>query len=103
MASIQEQLRERLDFIQRNIAEGKIVGYYPDDNVNARLRVIKLTKLVCFNNAIVIGTCWEDYETITDRILYAYKGNGSPAAALVASPELKAFVNNQRRRSLQNV
>ena len=100
MASIQEQIQERLDFIQRNIAEGKIVGYYPNDNVNSRLRVIKLTELVCFNNAIVVGTCWEDYDPITDRILYSYKANGSPAEALVASAELKAFVNNQRRRSL---
>ena len=92
MNSIEELIRERLNFIMKYIAQGCRVGYYTGRKFNP----IKLTELVSFDNAIVVGTCWEDYYPITDKELGAVNSKNGMVAFLVVPEELKEYVRYQK-------
>lgn len=86
---IHAEVRERLDFIQRYIAQGNRVGYYE----GRVFQPIKLEELVSFNNAIVIGTDWENYKDITGKDLYAMNSRGGMVAALKVPVDLEQYLN----------
>ena len=98
-STVDEMIQERLDFIQKHIAQGNTVGYY----VGRRFRPIKLEELVSFDNAVVIGTCWEDYIPITDEILYAFNGKGTPVAALLVPEKLRKAIELTKHGKIKDL
>ena len=90
---VDAEIRERLNFIQKYISLGNFVGYYEGH----QFQNIKLTELVSFNNAIVVGTTWENYKDITDKDLFAVNAKGGMVAALKVPAELTRYLNYMRR------
>lgn len=91
--NVDAEIRERLNFIQKYISEGNRVGYYE----GRQIVPIKLTELVSFDNAIVIGTNWDDYKEITNKMLVATNIKGGTVAVLKPSDKLERYLQNIRR------
>ena len=92
MNSIEELIRERLNFIQKYVAQGCVVGYY----TGREFHPIKLTELVSFDNAIVVGTSWENYYPITEKELGAVNSKGGMVAFMTVPEELAEYVHYQK-------
>ena len=95
-SNIEELIRARLNFIMKYNAQCCLVGYYTGQNQRSQFHPIKLTELVSFDNAIVVGTSWEDYIPITTFPLEAKNAKGGVVAYMPVPEELVEYVNKQK-------
>ena len=89
---VANDVQDRLNFIQKNISEGKLVGYY----TNNLFYKIKLEELVCIDAHILVGTTFENYKDITCEILYVFTALHNPIEALLPTEALKKWSRIKR-------